>query len=39
VRLPDDVETTIAHARASNMPEADALAQELRTGIYRGASS
>ncbi|MCB8962570.1 MAG: metallophosphoesterase family protein [Ardenticatenales bacterium] len=39
VRLPYDVEATIAHARAINMPETEALAQELRTGIYRGASS
>ena len=39
VRLPYDVEATIAHAVAIDMPEAEALALELRTGIYRGASS
>ena len=38
IRLPYDVERTIAHAEAINMPETEPLARELRTGIYRGAS-
>lgn len=37
VRLPYDVEKTIRQAEAVGMPETEALAKELRTGVYRGA--
>ena len=36
VRLPYDIESVIARARALNMPHADELAVELREAIYRG---
>ena len=36
IRLPYDVEQVIARARALGLPETDALAIELREGIYRG---
>lgn len=36
VRVPYDVEAEIAVARQLGMPEAEAWAIELRTGIYRG---
>jgi len=36
VRLPYDVESVIARARALNLPHADELAVELRQAIYRG---
>ena len=38
IRLPYDVEITIAHAEAIGMPETEPLARELRTGVYRGAA-
>ncbi|WP_394215530.1 metallophosphoesterase family protein [Brachybacterium vulturis] len=37
VRVPYDVESEIAAARARGMPEAGAWEIELRTGVYRGA--
>jgi hypothetical protein len=36
VRVPYDVESELAVARAMGMPELDAYASELRHGIYRG---
>ncbi|WP_226986034.1 hypothetical protein [Brachybacterium sp. FME24] len=37
MRVPDDIEAEIESTFASGMPEAEAHAIELRTGIYRGA--
>ena len=36
VRLPYDIERTIDQARAINLPDFEAYAIELRTGVYRG---
>ncbi|MGB1286904.1 MAG: metallophosphoesterase family protein [Aggregatilineales bacterium] len=36
VRVPYDAEAAIQRAKDVNMPETDAYAKELRTGIYRG---
>jgi len=36
IRLPYDIETEIAKARRSGMPEIEAYVAELKTGVYRG---